>query len=345
MSLRLHSGRRGALQRALIRHLPGVSAGLVGGMLRLQAFARAPETARLQECIDLAFAGKSPAERRRIARRCWVDEQIDGLRQYRLELLSPRELDREIASVQLVGGEHLARAHASGRPIIYVTAHYGAFMLAALKAARAFSSRPLNFFYNPEERNGYAPKSDALIECINASCGILHNDRRGVVAALRCVGRGEDLCIVADQVNAEGEMLFVPFFGRFYAAMPGTAFFAERSDALIVPSFARYRRRGAELEIHPPIDVRTMRAATVADTHFALTCAIFAAFERQLRQAPSPWRYWRSFRALSLSAPKVPVSESDVYAGLAELGARLGHDPELSRELIALGEGGRRENL
>lgn len=322
--------------RRLIRHAPGLVAELLRGAIRSGIVRAERDEPELVESLALAFPERSPRERAVLVRQCLADECVDGMWQHRLELLGPAALRHSVDEMRIIGGEHLAAAHASGRPIIYVTAHYGAFVLAALKAAQEFPAKRLNFFYNPAARNEYAPTNDALLERMNAACGIIHNDRRGVVTAMKCLGRGESLCLVADQVNPTGEMLFVPFFGRFYAAMPGTAFFAERSDALILPCFARNGARGAVLELHEAIDVRRFAGAASAETQFQVTAAIFAAFERQLRAAPSPWRYWRGFRSLALRSPLVPRSAADVRGGVRELATLLAHDPAAQGALRAL---------
>ena len=323
-----------SLFNTAIRSTPGLSTSIGGIAQRVLMFSSKRRINELIAAIDLAFPLLSHIERANLAEKCLVCEATDGMLQYRLELLDLCELRREVDTMHVVGAENLAKADNSGRPVIYVTAHYGAFMLAALKAAMISKSRKVNFFYNPEERNEYAPKSAALIEFMNSSCGIIHNTRAGILSALKCLKRGESLCIVADQINPESEMLFVPFFGRFYAAMPGTAFFADRVDALIVPCFARNARNSTVLEAHAPIDPRTLKCQSSAERHYILTSAIFAAFEKQIRQAPAPWRYWRKFEALTVAFPAIPKSDVDVRRGLQQLGDMLSHDSDLSHKCL-----------
>lgn len=314
-----------------IHYLPNVSILLCIAAKRVHMlFSTKKSRNDLISTIELAFPLMPYRERVKLTKNCLVNELIDGVLQYRLELLDKNELMREVNAMHIIGADYLAKADSSGRPIIYVTAHYGAFMLAALKMANVSKSRKLNFFYNPEELNEYAPKSATLIEFMNSSCGIIHNNRPGVLSALKCLKRGERLCIVADQLNPDSEMLFVPFFGRFYAAMPGTAFFAERVDALIVPCFARNIRNLTVLEAHAPIDPCALKTQSIAEKHYILTSAIFAAFETQIRQAPSPWRYWRKFKALTLVYPEIPKSEADVDLGIQQLREILYHDSDLS---------------
>ena len=327
------------LFNAAIRCTPSLSNSIGGIAQRVRMFSFRESKNELTAAIDLAFPSLSHLERVKLAQNCLVCEATDGMLQYRLELLSHCELKREVDAMHVVGAENLTKADNSGRPVIYVTAHYGAFMLAALKAAMISKSRKVNFFYNPEDRNEYAPKSAALIEFMNSSCGIIHNTRAGILSALKCLKRGESLCIVADQINPESEMLFVPFFGRFYAAMPGTAFFADRVDALIVPCFARNARNSTVLEAHAPIDPRTLRCQSPAERHYILTSAIFAAFEKQIRQAPTPWRYWRKFEAQTVAFPAIPKSDADVRRGLQQFGDILSHDFDLSHKCLAYANG------
>lgn len=321
------------LTRQGLRHCPAL-ADL--GVRHGTSLALRLSPSRLEQLqINLACAHPTFDRRhiQHLARRCVIDQAIDQARQYRLELLSPQELDREIAAMHLHGNDSLARAISGPRPLIYVTAHYGAFMLAALKAAREFPQRRLNFFYNPATRNTYASTSDGLLSLVNRCCGILHNTPAGILAALKRLRSGESLCIVADQLNPHGEPVFVPFFGRFYAAMPGVAYLAHRADALIVPAFACRRPSGRTvLTLMDPIDPSDCGGDGEAEIIYVTTCRLFAAFEQQFRHAPTPWRYWTTFRIRSLAAPLPPVNLASARAGLDLLQPLLAADRALQTD-------------
>ncbi|MBI2517551.1 MAG: lysophospholipid acyltransferase family protein [Opitutae bacterium] len=293
---------------------------------------RLPSAARdaMLDNLAAAYPSLSTASLVLFARQCLSDIKADEVRQYRLQLLARPLLLREIAKMDVVGAEHLNRVYADDRPVIFVTAHYGSFMLAALKAALEFPGRRLNFFYNPSERNSYAATSDSLLGLANESCGILHNTPQGVMSAIRCLRRGESLCIVADQITPEGDIVFVPFFGRFYGAMQGVAFFARRSNAHVLPAFARTRADGRTiLEFHEPIDPMQIHGALEEEWLYRMTCEVFAAFERQIRNAPTHWRYWRSFKRSSLGSPLPPASREAARSQVTVIQELLTHDVSL----------------
>lgn len=321
----LHTGGRGVLT-----HAPSLA--LTSLNTYWAARYRLPSTAHaeLRENLAAAFHELSPYALSRFTRQCLCNMRADEVRQYRLQLLPRQRLVGEIARIELRGAGHLTRAYAEDRPVIFVTAHYGSFMLAALKAAFEFPDRRLNFFYNPPARNAYSTTSDALLNLADKSCGILHNTPQGVLRALRCLRRGESLCIVADQLTPEGEVVFVPFFGRFYGAMQGVAFFARRAGAQILPTFGRTLADGRTvLEFHEPIDPRLLESSWEDEWLYRITCQIFEAFERQFRLAPAHWRYWRSFLRASLASPQPPTSGHDTQRQIAAVRQLIAHDRPL----------------
>ena len=287
----------------------------------------------LAENLAAAFPERSAAEHRALARQCVAGVQLDELHQYRLELLPRAALVQEVARVKIKGGAHVAQVYAGTRPVIFVTAHYGAYMLAALKIALELPQRRVNFFYNPTARNAYAAKSDALLALVNESCGILHASPKGIVGAVKSLGRGESLCIVVDQLTAEGEIAFVPFFGRFYGAMQGAAFFAQRTGALIMPLFAHTDGTcRTTLEFLPPIDPADNPCGAGEEGLYRTTCAVFRVFEAQMRAAPTHWKYWYSFKRCSLNSPHPPQSSEDARQQLTAVATLLAHDRPLLAE-------------
>jgi KDO2-lipid IV(A) lauroyltransferase len=274
----------------------------------------------LESNLRLAFPAETDGEITRLARSVLGTNLVDAATQFRLELLAEKTLAAETMAMRITGGEHLDRAGAAGRPVVLVTPHYGGFMQAALRLALWPRGRPACFFYNPSERNPYADTSDFLLGRMGGRCMLIHHGRKGVITALRELKKGGTLCLVPDQVTPEGEMVYVPFFGRFFGVMQGAAFFALKADALIIPLYCR-SGVGAEasLEIRPPLAVGTDAGLGDDARLYQITAALFREFEREFRRAPAPWRYWNQFRGRSFASPRPPTSRADMAGQMEEV--------------------------
>jgi KDO2-lipid IV(A) lauroyltransferase len=140
--------------------------------------------------------------------------------------LRPR---REVVALvrRIEGMEHVERARAEGRGIVFLTPHLGCFEIAAQAAAERF---PITVLYRP-------PKLAWLQPIIEEGRGgdnvrLARADLSGVRELLAALARNEAVGILPDQVPGEGEGEWVEFFGRpaytmtlaaKLAARPGTA--------------------------------------------------------------------------------------------------------------------------
>jgi hypothetical protein len=81
---------------------------------------------------------------------------------------------------------------------------------------------------------------------------------------------------------------------------PGTAFFALRSSAWIVPVFAAPSRQlGVHVTIGRPIDPLRFAGLEEPQAIFLLSRALFTSFEREIRRAPEHWYNWETFPRVS----------------------------------------------
>ena len=329
MSLPSHLGR--VARNGLLRRFPGISLPLLTlGVSLRHGF---PSVARreLETNLSLAFPGQGSSEITRLAQAILVTQLVDAAAQFRLQLLSPDQLRREIWAMRVVGA-HFLRPQEPGQAAILVTPHYGYFMHAALRIAVENSDRTVCFFYNPNERNPYAATSDGLIDRVNARCVKFRSDRKGMVGVMRALGKGAILCLMPDQITPEGEIAYVPFFGRFFGVMRGTAFLAVKTQAQIIPLFCQHDDAGRlVLEYRPPL--ATAPGLDEATQIYRLTAALFRVMEEQFRQTPEHWRYWNQFARRSLAAPSPPQSTAGLVAQLGLVQRQFAQDPSM-RELV-----------
>jgi lauroyl/myristoyl acyltransferase len=162
---------------------------------------------------------------------------------------------------------------------------------------RIGSKKSINLFYDSSRST---PRLDRLFELSGLDTNTLLGSFTGVVAAMRALERNEWLVMMPDAFDDITHTIAVPFFGRMLRVAAGTAFFALRSDAWVVPVFAAPTRRlGVRVTLGRPIDSRRFFAFDEPQSIFMLTRALFACFEREMRRAPEHWHSWERFPHVS----------------------------------------------
>ena len=210
--------------------------------------------------------GLEDAARERILRACW--RHFGGIT---LDALAFRDVAREAAAGRLVlrGEEHVSKAYAAGKGVLFVSAHFGdweagALLLGHLGYELSVVARPLD-----------NPLLDRMLDRLRRRTGNgVFPKRRAVREILKAMGRGGGVAILIDQ-DARGDGLFVPFFGRPASTTPTAALVALRTGAALIPMAARVEPDGtiavcaeAAIALEPTDDrdgdVRRLTAACTA---------------------------------------------------------------------------------
>ncbi|HEX7953132.1 MAG TPA: lysophospholipid acyltransferase family protein [Burkholderiales bacterium] len=136
-------------------------------------------------------------------------------------------------------------AERRGRGVIYLTPHLGCFDVAALWAAQR---RPITVLYRP-------PKMAFLQPLIEAGRGrdrvqLAPANLGGVRLLLKALRRGDAVGILPDQVPAEGEGVWVDFFGRPAYTMTLAGKLAQATGATILMTAAVRLAHGAGYVLH-----------------------------------------------------------------------------------------------
>jgi KDO2-lipid IV(A) lauroyltransferase len=230
----------------------------------------------------------SPRDRERLLRACWRH-----FGQITFDALAfPRLKPEALGSILKVSGvEHARDALAQGRGALIFSAHYGhweagAYALGLLDIPFAVIARPLD---NPT-------LDKRLIELRGGSGNAVIPKRRAVRETMRALARGAGVAILIDQ-DAGADGVFVPYFGRLASTTPTLALLALRTEAPIVPVFARVERDGTiTVHIEPVVPSRPTgdREADV----LRLTAECTAIVERWARRDPEQWlwlhRRWKT---------------------------------------------------
>jgi KDO2-lipid IV(A) lauroyltransferase len=245
----------------------------------------------VQEQLRMAFPDWSASTIRRIARQCY-----DNMGRSVAEFARLGRADREtiLGWVTVEGREHLDRAVAGGRGVLFVTAHLGNWELMAVVCTL------LGYRLFPVARPLDNPWLNRLIDRIRSRHGstvISKKDEsapRDLIQALRdgdCVG------ILLDQNMAPYDGVFVEFFGRPACTAKGLALIARRTGAPVLPAFiVRDADDRHRLIVLPPVELS--RTNDVQQDVITNTARCTAVIERMVRRYPDQWlwmhRRWKT---------------------------------------------------
>jgi KDO2-lipid IV(A) lauroyltransferase len=279
-----------AVVGGLAGRLPlGVAQGLGAGLGRV-AYWILPGRRRVAlDNLTLAYGDRlSPAERERLARRCFEHLGMTTLECCRL-FFGPTE--RLFGRIRGQGTEYIGQALARGRGIFFLTGHFGNWELLA--ATHGHAGFGLSVVVRPLDN----PYLDALIARARERSGLRAIPKRDAVQGVRAaLARGECIGILLDQ-DAGRAGVFVPFLGHPASTSRALAVMAIKTRAPVVPAFIhRLPDGGHELVLDPEIP---LAITGDLDHDIEVNTARFThAIERHVLAHPEQWfwvhRRWKS---------------------------------------------------
>jgi KDO2-lipid IV(A) lauroyltransferase len=239
------------------------------------------------ENLAHAFAEKSAAELRRIARRSYENMGMMMLEYLRLPKLSADDLRRYISFAMPIEQNPYEHALALGKGAICMTGHFGNWeYMGALVALMQY---PMIYLYQ-EQSNPYV---DALIRDTRTKMNMPSIPRgatlRGILKALR---EKKFVAILADQMRAA--MAFVDFLGRPASTGRGPAAFVLKTQAPIVFCVAIREPHGhhrIEAELLTFDFLQNGGAIAEEEKLRLVTAAWTKVLEKYIRQYPDHW-FW-----------------------------------------------------
>lgn len=248
--------------------------------------------------IERCYPDRTPAWRRRLLRASLIEA---GRTFAEAAWFWQRSRPRVLRLVREVHGrEHIDRARAAGRGIIFATPHIGAWELAG---AYLTSCSPLTVMYRP-------PRIEALDRAIlrgRERLGLLPvpTDSNGVRAMHKALRKGGAIGILPDQQPRGGQGVDAPFMGQPALTMTLLSRLAARSGASVL--FVAMLRRpdgGFDMHIWPAGADIADRDPVVAATR------INRETEHAIALAPAQymWNYQR-FRRRGGDAPAESMSD------------------------------------
>ncbi len=273
---------------ALIRLLPMSAVRGCGGALGLCFYAIDPLHRRIAlDNLAAAFPGRTPAERRAIARRMFAH-----FGRVLLELLKATRYSAPdlLAHVEIDGADRVRQAYARGRGVLFFTGHFGYWELHAMVHALEFE--PMAVLIRPLDN----PWLDRLLEAVRTRTGNSTIRRQGAVRkVLRVLAAGHGVGLLIDQHLHSADAILIDFFERPAATTSALAALALRTGAPVIPLFAlplpggRYRLV-YEHAVEPPL-------ADTRDAVREFTQRCTDVLEMYVRRHPDLWlwmhRRWR----------------------------------------------------
>jgi Kdo2-lipid IVA lauroyltransferase/acyltransferase len=258
--------------------LPMDLASALGGKVARQFGPHLGISKRARINLTRAFPEKSAAEIEHILAGMW-----DNLGRVAAEyphLPKIRVLD-PLGRVETHGFEHVDRAVAAGRRMIFFSGHLANWEIAAIAAVQ-YGITVTQIYRAPNN-----PLVDRLIARFRGDTG--EYIPKGATAARRAFAalyRGEHLTMLADQKLNEG--IPVPFFGRPAMTATALALLALRFDCDVLPARVE-RLAGARfrLTVFPPLPL-PMSGNHSTDIA-ALTAAVTVVLESWIRDRPDEW--------------------------------------------------------
>jgi Kdo2-lipid IVA lauroyltransferase/acyltransferase len=218
-----------------------------------------------------------------------------------LHKATPESL-RELIEYDEVGLAHLRKAEQEKRGVIFLTGHLGVWELHSFGWSAL--EYPLSFLVRPLDN----PRVEEMIEAIRTRYGNRAIDKQSAARqALRVLREGGTLGILSDLNTQTREGVFVPFFGKLACTTAGIATLALKTDAVVIPTCAVWRKDRGRYFFHGDPPVELVRTGDHAKDVKVNTANFAAAVERMVRLYPDQWLWihkrWKTR----------PPGEADIY--------------------------------
>ena len=162
-----------------------------------------------------------------------------------IELHSPRNFIARTRDIPLEGPgvETIRNARAEGRPVIFVTGHFGNFHAA--RVALGAQGFDMGVFYRPMANAFYNRRYTRCMETL--STPMFQQGRRGMMQTVKHLRAGGVLAILTDLNALDGVPL--AFFGKPALSSLATAEMALKFDAPLVPVWAIRDETGLDFRV------------------------------------------------------------------------------------------------
>ena len=186
--------------------------------------------------------------------------------------------------VTVDGRHHIEKAHARGKGVLLLTAHFGNWEY--LTAMIPHFGHPISIVYRPLD---FKPLEHFIVDLRTRFGARMIAKKKGFRKVLGSLQRKEMVALLMDQNVAWREGVFAPFFNRPACTNKGLALLALKTGAPVVPVFLLREADGYRGVIQPEIpQVRTGDKTKDVEIN---TANYNRAIEDIVRQYPEQW-FW-----------------------------------------------------
>jgi Kdo2-lipid IVA lauroyltransferase/acyltransferase len=270
------------LVRKLICLLPGGPVRFLGGLFGAAGCYLDRRHRRVAlDNLRAAFPEMSESARRRLALRSFARLGLNLVETLRLPVFLQPGWER---SFSVEGKEHLEKAFARGKGVLFVLAHFGNWEYLALVP------RLLSFRGGAVAQKIKNPAIDGLVREMREAVGLELFSKREVAGQLAdYLARNGAVAILADQ-RARQMAVEVDFFGRPAPTTAGPAVLALKTSAALIPVFIYPAKSGAYRVVFEP-EIELPRRPPFRSAVLEITARFTAVFERRIRRDPELW-FW-----------------------------------------------------
>ena len=240
--------------------------------------------------LGMVFPEKTLAEHRRILRGEFVSlgRQLSELCRF------PRyTLDNVEQVVVYDGLENYLNAHARGKGVLFLTAHFGGWELSAF--THSLHGHRMHVVMRPMD-NAYLDRLLQSYRTMHGNKTVSKDDFvRGLLAAMKA---GEVVGILMDTNMTPPQGIFVDFFGIPACTASGLARIALRTDAAVVPTFTIWDSALGKYRLRFDPALELIRTGNVESDIAANTQLFTRVIEDYVRRFPDQWlwvhRRWKT---------------------------------------------------
>jgi len=217
----------------IILHTPDfIKFPIIKGLARLAYFLDTKHRHIAKVNLDLAFEDSlNEKEKREIIKKVYENLLFNLADFVKNQGISKEEL---LSKVKFENVEIIENAKKSGKPIIFMTAHYGNWELLALAIAAKFG--PLSVVGRPLD----SKVMDEILKRNREQFNIELIPKKGAMRPLiKALKDRRSVGLLVDQNTTDNEGMLIDFFGKKARHTPAVAILAKRMNAVIIPAFIK----------------------------------------------------------------------------------------------------------
>jgi len=240
--------------------------------------------------LEMAFPGKSEAERRGILRGVyrslgWQIGEFCKMRHYTAKQAS--------GFIRYDGLENYLAARDKGRGVLVLTGHLGAWELSSFY--HSLVGYPMSLVIRRLDN----PLVDAFVNAVRCLHGnrVIHKDdfARGLLTAMH---RGETVGILMDTNMTPPQGVFVPYFGIEACTATALARVAAKTGAAVVPGFLLWEASEQRYVLRFGEELELVKTGDAERDIVANTALFTTTIEAYVRRYPEQWlwvhRRWKT---------------------------------------------------